>query len=745
MTHFSTVKRVIALAGAGAMLFSVAACGGGTASGGGKTTLKFAAFEGGYGADMYKEVVAAYEKLNPDVKIELTTSKKIEDEITPGMKAGNYPDIVELGQGSTSGLTETLLKDKAIEDVTDVLDMKVPGENKTVKDKLVDGVIGLYTNPYGGDKTYLMPMYYSPSGLVYNKTLLEQNGWKMPTTWDEMFKLGDEAKAKGISLFTYPTAGYFDAFFNALLADIGGDQFYQDVMTYKKDVWKTDEAKEALETTYKLVTEYLNPDTVGYANAQDFTKNQQSILDGKSLFMPNGTWIVNEMKDAPRTSGFEWGFAPVPTVKNGGTRYINTTIEAVWIPAKAKNKEAAKKFMAYLYSDEAASIFAKTGAIQPIKGNTDDLASDMKVFYDAYNEDNVKAVAGSFSATATVEGKNIKDDLYNAVDSVASGKTTLQQWQDKLNETSNALNAAASSNLAVEQRPEQMVPRSGPSHRCIHRRRAGRRTAPAPLCFSAIQATLFRGNDVFNETYNRPWQDAQPFRHSLLAAHRNPAHHLHLHTHGQRVPHVRIQVERLFGRTDLRGAFELPETVRRSELHPRVPEHCAHPRAGHLRHHAAGHHLRRGAHAEPHHRRLADSLHPLCALGAVHRGGRGHILRHLRSEQRPDQRHPELPAPERAQAGVAGQSGHRHLLHRLRHAMAVLRILHGDVHVVDGGHRPEPVRGGAAGRRQQDSTAVLDHHPIDLGEHPHHAHLLHHQFGEPQLRARHGPDQRRAR
>lgn len=443
MTHFSTVKRVIALAGAGAMLFSVAACGGGTASGGGKITLKFAAFEGGYGADMYKEVVAAYEKLNPDVKIELTTSKKIEDEITPGMKAGNYPDIVELGQGSTSGLTETLLKDKAIEDVTDVLDMKVPGENKTVKDKLVDGVIGLYTNPYGGDKTYLMPMYYSPSGLVYNKTLLEQNGWKMPTTWDEMFKLGDEAKAKGISLFTYPTAGYFDAFFNALLADIGGDQFYQDVMTYKKDVWKTDEAKEALETTYKLVTEYLNPDTVGYANAQDFTKNQQSILDGKSLFMPNGTWIVNEMKDAPRTSGFEWGFAPVPTVKNGGTRYINTTIEAVWIPAKAKNKEAAKKFMAYLYSDEAASIFAKTGAIQPIKGNTDDLASDMKVFYDAYNEDNVKAVAGSFSATATVEGKNIKDDLYNAVDSVASGKTTLQQWQDKLNETSNALNAAA--------------------------------------------------------------------------------------------------------------------------------------------------------------------------------------------------------------------------------------------------------------------------------------------------------------
>ncbi|RSX53302.1 carbohydrate ABC transporter substrate-binding protein [Bifidobacterium goeldii] len=446
MNKVSMAKVAISAVAACAMVVPLAACGSSSAGGDadGKVTLKFAAFEGGYGAQMYKDVVAAYEKLNPDVKIELTTSKKIADEITPGMKAGNYPDIVELGQGTESGLTETMLKDKALEDVTDVLDMTVPGESKTVKDKLVDGIIGLYTNPYGDDQTYLMPMYYSPSGLVYNKTLLEQNGWEVPTTWDEFFKLGDEAKAKGISLFTYPTAGYFDAFFNALLADIGGDDFYTDVMTYKKDVWKSKDATEALTLVQKLVTEYLNPDTVGYANSQDFTKNQQSVLDGKSLFMPNGTWIVNEMKDAPRTDGFEWGFAPVPTTTEGGTRYINTTIEGVWIPKKAKHIEEAKKFMAFLYSDTAADIFNKTGAVQPIKGMTDKVDDTMKVFYDAYNQDGVKAVAGSFSTTASVEGKNIKDDLYTAVDSVASGKKSLADWQKALNDTSNALNEASS-------------------------------------------------------------------------------------------------------------------------------------------------------------------------------------------------------------------------------------------------------------------------------------------------------------
>ena len=29
------------------------------------------------------------------------------------------------------------------------------------------------------------------------------------------------------------------------------------------------------------------------ANDQDFTQNQQLVLDNKALFMPNGTWIVD--------------------------------------------------------------------------------------------------------------------------------------------------------------------------------------------------------------------------------------------------------------------------------------------------------------------------------------------------------------------------------------------------------------------------------------------------------------------
>ncbi len=44
---------------------------------------------------------------------------------------------------------------------------------------------------------------------------------------------------------------------------------------------------------------YTNPITPAQANDQDFTQNQQLVLDNKALFMPNGTWIVGEMAEAP--------------------------------------------------------------------------------------------------------------------------------------------------------------------------------------------------------------------------------------------------------------------------------------------------------------------------------------------------------------------------------------------------------------------------------------------------------------
>jgi len=429
----------------GVALTSLALLAGCASSGGaesGKETLEVAALEGGYGVEMYTELVAAYEKLNPDIDVVLQTSKSLEDEITPNMKAGRYPDVVVLGQGRAAGLTESLIKDEALEDLTPVLDATVPGESVTVGEKLTAGIVGgLNTNPYGTDETYLMPMFYSPTGLFYDQNLLATHGWTVPTTWDEMFALGDEAEAEGISLFTYPTSGYLDSFFFALLADVGGTDFYTDVMTYDEDVWNTPEADEVLDIATRLLS-YAAPTTVGYANEQDFTKNQQSILDGKTIFMPNGTWIVNEMAEAPRTDGFEWGLTPLPAVSEGADRFITTSVESVWVPSAAKNKDAALDFVAYLYSDEAAEIFTGSDAIQPIEGLADTLEGENATFYQVYDEPGVSALLGGFASTAPVEGVDIKGTLFGSADSIISGDRTEAQWQEDISAASEKLRQA---------------------------------------------------------------------------------------------------------------------------------------------------------------------------------------------------------------------------------------------------------------------------------------------------------------
>ncbi|ABX42162.1 carbohydrate ABC transporter substrate-binding protein [Lachnoclostridium phytofermentans] len=403
-------------------------------------TIKVAAIETAYGADMWTKVCAAFEA-KTGIKVELTTDKLLEDVIGAGMKAGDYPDVVHLATGRPAALTETLIKENGLEELTDVLNMTVPGEDKKVKDKIAGGFTeSSLTNPYNNGKTYMAPMFYSPCGLFYNKGLFAEKGWTVPTTWDEMWALGDKAKAEGIALFAYPTAGYFDAFFYALLYEVGGADFFTKATTYTEGIWDTPEANKAFDIVAKLAS-YTEKSVPSNANNDNYLKNQQLILNNKALFMPNGTWVVGEMKDAPRAKGFEWGFTALPAIAKGEDSYSFTWFEQIWIPVAAAHKDAAKQFVAFMYSDEAAKIFAESGAIQPIVGFAKKLEGDNKLFYSIY-DNGAKAALGGFAATEPVEGVNFADTVFGTVNSLVSGDKTKAQWIDLIKKDSDLLRAA---------------------------------------------------------------------------------------------------------------------------------------------------------------------------------------------------------------------------------------------------------------------------------------------------------------
>ena len=73
------------------------------------------------------------------------------------------------------------------------------------------------------------------------------------------------------------------------------------------------------------------------------TESQTEMMLGKAAFITNGTWMENEMQDAPREDGFEFAMAPIPTENADDVHYVFDSCEQFSIPAAAKNPELAKQ------------------------------------------------------------------------------------------------------------------------------------------------------------------------------------------------------------------------------------------------------------------------------------------------------------------------------------------------------------------------------------------------------------------
>lgn len=171
------VRKLMALALVSAMATSMlAGCGSSDDSGkdSGKdadkgseeTVLKVAAFEGGNGTQIWEDIAKAFEESHDGVKVELEMSPELDKDLTKAIQNGDVPDVVYYNLGQPSGFTETMLKEEAIADISDVFDDEL-------KDKMLDGILdGTDAQPYGDGKIYLAPIFYTPTGFWYNATLV---------------------------------------------------------------------------------------------------------------------------------------------------------------------------------------------------------------------------------------------------------------------------------------------------------------------------------------------------------------------------------------------------------------------------------------------------------------------------------------------------------------------------------------------------------------------------------------------
>ncbi|MEW6048615.1 MAG: extracellular solute-binding protein, partial [Bacillota bacterium] len=156
--------------------------------------LEVAVFQGGFGLDHFQYVAREYERLHPNVKVNLWGNPRIGVVLRPRFLQGDPPDVVWLVR---EGVTNAeLLRSGLLYPLTEAMNTPAYFQNKTWKETLMPST--LYTLTDGSDNIWGVSLDLLTWNLWYNKEMFEQYGWEPPRTWDEWLKLNDKIKAKGI-------------------------------------------------------------------------------------------------------------------------------------------------------------------------------------------------------------------------------------------------------------------------------------------------------------------------------------------------------------------------------------------------------------------------------------------------------------------------------------------------------------------------------------------------------------------
>ena len=220
------------------------------------------------------------------------------------LEADDLPDIC----------TQTFYKP----DVVDVSDKMIDLSRYDFTDNYVESRLKEVSDE---GALYMLPSLYNCYGITYNKTLLEKNGWKLPTSFTELEELADKAKEAGVTLcmaqIQYPGSAFqyvcniADAGF---LSTMSGKQWQKDYLSGKANVSNTPGMMESMEYIQKWKD--LGMLDCSNSDPADDGKTREAFIKGNSLFLLGPQ---NGIMDAEDTTD---KFGLMPYLSEDGSRNV---------------------------------------------------------------------------------------------------------------------------------------------------------------------------------------------------------------------------------------------------------------------------------------------------------------------------------------------------------------------------------------------------------------------------------------
>ena len=197
-----------------------------------------------------------------------------------------------------------------------------------------------------GDDLIAVPINMHRQNWVWaNKAAFDKAGIQQPRTWAELIADGDKLKAAGIiPLAMGDEPWQIQVIFDALVADIGGPDFYRKALVdLDPEALSSDTMKQVFDTLRQV--RGLVDD--GF-NGRDWAVATGMVIDGQAAMQVMGDWAKGEFIAANKAPGKDFQCAAAPGTANAFTFNVDS-----FILFKLKDAAAQKA-----QSDLASSIMS---------------------------------------------------------------------------------------------------------------------------------------------------------------------------------------------------------------------------------------------------------------------------------------------------------------------------------------------------------------------------------------------------
>ena len=329
-----------------------------------KTTVEIPIFEGGEGTGFFLNCARNYEKLKPDVSIDLYGDPRIVDKVRVRLLERSFFDATNADLDYAR-----LIKAGDCQPLDAALDGPCWDGHTTWRKTFLPGALDQYTID---GKTYGVPLPYFMYVIWYNKAIFAEHGWTVPHTQSEMLALCEKMKAAGVTPFAfcgrYPYYG--EAFAQtAYHATVGPDE-YRKQLELAPGSYNNPNFIAALTYAQTLALKYFEPGSAGMSH----TEAQTQFFLSKTAMIPCGAWLKSEMMgkipDGFRLGAFNYPLPDAGAQNGADPNAIDVLSTYYFVMKHGAHPAEATDFLRYMTSQQQAAEFARQRDIPTAVANT---------------------------------------------------------------------------------------------------------------------------------------------------------------------------------------------------------------------------------------------------------------------------------------------------------------------------------------------------------------------------------------